>query len=70
MKLYENYLLKESKWKDLLKLGKLSFDDLKKIQKYKGLADKLHVKQLLKNGKTKEAMDYLVKMKIIKPLVK
>jgi len=69
MQQVEEYLvyLDESKWKRLLAAGKLTKDNILKIQKFKGGADPLYVKQLLKQGKRHQADAYLKKKGIVKP---
>ena len=59
--LEEDHILFESKWKALLKTGNLSKTALRKIQKFKGKADPLYVKQLIKQGKYETANKYLKK---------
>lgn len=67
--LLEEYLdyLHESKWRRLLAQGKLTKTMLRRIQKYRGAPDQLYVKQLLKQGKHKQATQYLKSKGIVKP---
>ena len=69
--LYEKvlYMVVESRWRKLLAMGKLSTGKgsaLRRIQKDKGAPDPLYVKQLLKQGKQKQADAYLKKRGLIK----
>jgi len=64
--LQEDEYLNESKWKALLRTGKLSKKALRKIQKYKLKADPLYVKSLIKKGQKAKADEYLKKKGIVK----
>lgn len=71
MIIIEEYLfyLQENKWKEMLRLGKLSVGKgsaLRRIQQYKNLPDKYYVKQLMKDGKIKDAQQYLAQRGIVK----
>ena len=57
----------ESRWMKLLQQGKLPASAVRRIQQYVGKADPLYVKQLLKQGKHKQANQYLKKKGIVKP---
>ena len=64
--LYIDDVLFESRWKELLRLGKLSKNAVRSIQKLQQNADPLYVKKLLKDGKKEQAQNYLKKKGIVK----
>ena len=66
--LYEHilYMVAEASWKRRLAKGILRKRDLRRIQKAKGAPDPLYVKQLLKQGKHKQADAYLRKRGLVK----
>jgi len=66
--LYEHilYMVAEASWTKRLAKGLLRKRDLRRIQKAKGAPDPLYVKQLLKQGKQKQADVYLRKRGLIK----
>jgi DNA-directed RNA polymerase subunit H (RpoH/RPB5) len=73
MNILENYLmdlqediLEENKWKAMLKAGKLGASQLKRIKAFRGAADPLYVKQLMKSGNIHQAEKYLAKRGIVK----
>ena len=64
----DDYLLylHESKWKSLLRAGKLTQSQLRRIQQYRPGPDKFYVKYLLKHGDARGAQEYLAKKGIVK----
>ena len=56
----------ESRWKRLLAQGKITRQQLSRIKKHRGKPDPLYVKQLLRQGKKKQADAYLRKRGIVK----
>ena len=66
--LYEKVMVMvaEAKWRRKLELGKLGRGDLRRIQQHKSGPDPLHVKQLHKQGKHKEADKYVKKKGMVK----
>lgn len=70
LKLYLEYLdeieLVENKWTALLRAGKITPSQLKRIQQFRPGPDKLYVKALLKKGDFRGAQEYLAKKGIVK----